>query len=190
MTNAATPTAVMTYSSVNEIGFDVLRDQLATTGTASVSPVPDVAIIDEADSVLVDEALIPLVLAGSTKGPGADQAIHEVVARLKSKHYEIRDRRAQCQRSPMRAPPSSRQSSAASTCTANSMSAPLWSTSSITPHAYYLLERDVRDIVRDGGVCTLINASRSPVSAAAALARRRAGRSGDREGSPRPIRAR
>ena len=31
-----------------------------------VSPNPDVALIDEADSVLVDEALVPLVLAGTT----------------------------------------------------------------------------------------------------------------------------
>ena len=56
----------VTYASVNEIGFDVLRDQLATDVDDLVSPNPDVALIDEADSVLVDEALVPLVLAGTT----------------------------------------------------------------------------------------------------------------------------
>src|SRR6201995_697388 len=56
----------ITYASVNEIGFDVLRDQLVTDVDDLVSPNPDVALIDEADSVLVDEALVPLVLAGTS----------------------------------------------------------------------------------------------------------------------------
>ena len=56
----------VTYASINEIGFDVLRDQLVTDVDDLVSPNPDVALIDEADSVLVDEALVPLVLAGTT----------------------------------------------------------------------------------------------------------------------------
>ena len=58
--------ATSRYASVNEIGFDVLRDQLVTDVDDLVSPEPDVALIDEADSVLVDEALVPLVLAGTT----------------------------------------------------------------------------------------------------------------------------
>jgi len=56
----------ITYASINEIGFDVLRDQLVTDVADLVSPNPDVALIDEADSVLVDEALVPLVLAGTS----------------------------------------------------------------------------------------------------------------------------
>ena len=58
--------ADVTYASVNEIGFDVLRDHLALAAEELVAPTPDVAIVDEADSVLVDEALVPLILAGST----------------------------------------------------------------------------------------------------------------------------
>ena len=50
----------------------MLRDQLVTDVADLVSPNPDVAIIDEADSVLVDEALVPLVLAG-TSAPGDTQ---------------------------------------------------------------------------------------------------------------------
>ena len=56
----------VTYASINEIGFDVLRDQLVTDVDDLVSPNPDVALIDEADSVLVDKALVPLVLAGTS----------------------------------------------------------------------------------------------------------------------------
>ncbi len=44
----------------------MLRDQLVTDVKDLVSPNPDVALIDEADSVLVDEALVPLVLAGTS----------------------------------------------------------------------------------------------------------------------------
>ena len=44
----------------------MLRDQLVTDVDDLVSPNPDVALIDEADSVLVDEALVPLVLAGTS----------------------------------------------------------------------------------------------------------------------------
>lgn len=57
----------VTYASINEIGFDVLRDQLVTDVADLVSPNPDVALVDEADSVLVDEALVPLVLAGTSQ---------------------------------------------------------------------------------------------------------------------------
>ena len=59
----------VTYASVNEIGFDVLRDQLVTDVGDLVSPDPDVALIDEADSVLVDEALGPAG-AGRHHAPG------------------------------------------------------------------------------------------------------------------------
>lgn len=56
------------YGPVNEIGFDVLRDQLITHRKDAVQHGADVAIVDEADSVLVDEALVPLVLAGNEPG--------------------------------------------------------------------------------------------------------------------------
>ncbi len=67
----------VTYASVNEIGFDVLRDQLVTDVDDLVSPNPDVALIDEADSVLVDEALVPLVLAGTTHRRDASARDHQ-----------------------------------------------------------------------------------------------------------------
>lgn len=72
----------VTYASVNEIGFDVLRDQLVTDVADLVSPKPDVALIDEADSVLVDEALVPLVLAGTTHRETPRLEIVELVGSL------------------------------------------------------------------------------------------------------------
>src|SRR5690349_18173248 len=79
----------VTYGSVNEIGFDVLRDQLVTDVADLVSPNPDVAVIDEADSVLVDEALVPLVLAGTTHRETPKVEIIRMVGELtEGKDYE------------------------------------------------------------------------------------------------------
>ncbi|KRA25021.1 hypothetical protein ASD65_11740 [Microbacterium sp. Root61] len=54
------------YAPVSEVGYDVLRDRFATSDADRVRPELDVAIVDEADAVMVDEAMSPLVLAGST----------------------------------------------------------------------------------------------------------------------------
>lgn len=54
------------YAPVSEIGFDVLRDRFAATADEQVAPVFDSAIIDEADAVMIDEAMVPLVLAGTS----------------------------------------------------------------------------------------------------------------------------
>ncbi|WP_395638043.1 accessory Sec system translocase SecA2 [Pseudolysinimonas sp.] len=53
------------YAAVTEVGYDVLRDRFAMTDAERVSPVFDTAIVDEADAVLIDEAMAPLVLAGT-----------------------------------------------------------------------------------------------------------------------------
>ncbi|AKK03084.1 accessory Sec system translocase SecA2 [Corynebacterium epidermidicanis] len=70
------------YAPVNEIGFDVLRDQLITRREDAVQRGADVAIVDEADSVLVDEALVPLVLAGSVPGSAPTGQITHIVRGL------------------------------------------------------------------------------------------------------------
>lgn len=54
----------ITYATANEIGFDFLRDQLALHPGDQVHRPFAVAVIDEADSILIDEARIPLVIAG------------------------------------------------------------------------------------------------------------------------------
>ncbi|MCW2879009.1 MAG: SecA [Sphaerisporangium sp.] len=80
------------YASVSEVGFDVLRDRIATDPGDVIVPEPSVALIDEADSVLVDEARVPLVLAGAAD-PGADAPeTAELVRRLsRGYHYELDD---------------------------------------------------------------------------------------------------
>jgi preprotein translocase subunit SecA len=54
----------VTYATANEAGFDYLRDQVALTTDSQVHRPFHAALIDEVDSILIDEARIPLVLAG------------------------------------------------------------------------------------------------------------------------------
>lgn len=54
----------ITYATANELGFDFLRDQIALRLDEQVHRAFHAAVIDEADSILIDEARIPLILAG------------------------------------------------------------------------------------------------------------------------------
>lgn len=54
----------VTYATAKEAGFDFLRDQIAHSAQGRVQRPFQAAIVDEADSILIDEARIPLVLAG------------------------------------------------------------------------------------------------------------------------------
>jgi preprotein translocase subunit SecA len=58
----------ITYATANEIGFDHLRDGLALFPREQVQRPFASALIDEADSILIDEARIPLVIAGGEAG--------------------------------------------------------------------------------------------------------------------------
>src|SRR5579859_4166284 len=82
--------AEVTYAPVSEIGFDVLRDRLAVRVEDMVGATAEVALIDEADSVLIDEARVPLVLAGSAEEGIADREMADVVRKLaRGAHYEL-----------------------------------------------------------------------------------------------------
>ena len=56
--------ADITYGTNNEFGFDYLRDNMATTAANKVQRGHVYAIVDEVDSILVDEARTPLIISG------------------------------------------------------------------------------------------------------------------------------
>src|SRR5690606_19189644 len=58
--------ADITFGTNNEFGFDYLRDNMAHAPTALVQRKHHYAIIDEVDSVLVDDARTPLIISGPT----------------------------------------------------------------------------------------------------------------------------
>ena len=62
----------VTYVTVKEAGFDHLRDGLCLERSDQVHRPFHLALVDEADSLLIDEARIPLVIAGKTDEPEID----------------------------------------------------------------------------------------------------------------------
>ena len=58
--------ADITYGTNNEFGFDYLRDNMAHTSSDLVQRAHNYAIVDEVDSVLVDDARTPLIISGPT----------------------------------------------------------------------------------------------------------------------------
>ena len=57
--------ADITYGTNNEFGFDYLRDNMAFTKEDRVQRTLDFAIVDEVDSILIDEARTPLIISGA-----------------------------------------------------------------------------------------------------------------------------
>ena len=62
--------ADVTYGTNNEFGFDYLRDNMALRAEHQVMRALDFAIVDEVDSILIDEARTPLIISG----PAADSS--------------------------------------------------------------------------------------------------------------------
>nr|WP_228032534.1 accessory Sec system translocase SecA2 [Mycolicibacterium sp. P9-22] len=153
----------VTYGSVNEIGFDVLRDQLVISVDDLVSPSPDVALIDEADSVLVDEALVPLVLAGTSHRETPRLEIIKLVGELRENtEYETDADRRNVQLTDAGARRLEAALGGIDLYSEEHVGTTLTEIN-VALHAHVLLERDVHYIVRDDAV-HLINASRGRIA--------------------------
>ncbi len=75
----------ITYGTNNEFGFDYLRDNMKTSITQMVQGPLDFAIIDEVDSILIDEARTPLIISGPahddvTRYKKADQIGRQLIS--------------------------------------------------------------------------------------------------------------
>ena len=83
--------ADITYGTNNEFGFDYLRDNMVTDTRQRVQRKLHYAIVDEVDSILVDEARTPLIISGpAEESTEKYYQIDRIVRRLeKDKHYEI-----------------------------------------------------------------------------------------------------
>lgn len=81
--------ADITYGTNHEFGFDYLRDNLVSDKRAQVQRGHHFAIIDEVDSILIDEARTPLIIAMPDEESSAQYAtFSRIVTRLeKEKHY-------------------------------------------------------------------------------------------------------
>jgi preprotein translocase subunit SecA len=75
--------ADITYGTNNEFGFDYLRDNMADSMARVVQRPHWYAIIDEVDSVLIDEARTPLIISGTVQSASTDRAFVEMNPRVK-----------------------------------------------------------------------------------------------------------
>ena len=77
------------YATNNELGFDYLRDNMAHSVEERVQCSLDFAIVDEVDSILIDEARTPLIISGpSSESSDLYQQIRKVIPRLKKQARE------------------------------------------------------------------------------------------------------
>lgn len=80
----------VTYGTNNEFGFDYLRDNMATMPEDMVQRDFNYAIVDEVDSILIDESRTPLIISG----PAEDSSelyikINTLIPNLEAEHYEM-----------------------------------------------------------------------------------------------------
>src|SRR5260221_13616341 len=81
----------ITYGQNNEFGFDYLRDNMKFSALEYVQRDLNYAIVDEVDSILIDEARTPLIISGQGE-PSSHKyrQINEVIPRLrKDEHYVV-----------------------------------------------------------------------------------------------------
>lgn len=81
--------ADVTYSTFSELGFDYLRDNMRKAVEDLVQREHNYAIIDEADSVLIDEARTPLIISGPSQDKSERYVkINEIMSRVQAEHFD------------------------------------------------------------------------------------------------------
>ena len=80
----------ITYSTNNELGFDYLRDHMVIRLEDMVQRELNFAIVDEVDSILIDEARTPLIISGGEKkGANLYESANTFARSLRDDEYEI-----------------------------------------------------------------------------------------------------
>ena len=79
----------VTYATNNELGFDYLRDNMKFTLEDMVQREFNFAIVDEVDSILIDEARTPLIISGPTEDLGdLYSAVNVLIPNIDEEDYE------------------------------------------------------------------------------------------------------
>jgi preprotein translocase subunit SecA len=88
----------ITYGTNNEFGFDYLRDNMKPTKEYQCQGELYYAIIDEVDSILIDEARTPLIISGPAFDDVRKYAEADRIARLLSRavHFEVKEKERTC----------------------------------------------------------------------------------------------
>jgi preprotein translocase subunit SecA len=80
----------VTYGTNNEFGFDYLRDNMKRSTAQMVQRAHSYAIVDEVDSILIDEARTPLIISGPTDDQTeVYRAVDALMVKLEKEHFEL-----------------------------------------------------------------------------------------------------
>lgn len=87
--------ADITYATNNELGFDFLRDNMKFSLAEMVQRNHAFAIVDEVDSILIDEARTPLIISGPTEDRTETyKAVDKIMPQLKETLHWVKDEKA------------------------------------------------------------------------------------------------
>ena len=83
----------VTYATNNELGFDYLRDNMKSTLEDVFQRKPYFAIVDEVDSILIDEARTPLIISGPTEDRSHLYSnIDKLIPDLNEEYFELEEK--------------------------------------------------------------------------------------------------
>lgn len=88
----------ITYTTNAEVGFDYLRDNMASEVGKRVLRTLDYAIVDEADSILIDESRTPLIISGGARSNQAEIKLYDSFVKMlkKEQHFTIDPKTKTC----------------------------------------------------------------------------------------------
>ncbi|KPK99428.1 MAG: preprotein translocase subunit SecA [Planctomycetes bacterium SM23_65] len=145
--------ADITYGTNNEFGFDYLRDNMKPSKDVQVQRELHYAIVDEADSILIDEARTPLIISGPAyETTDKFYTADKVVRRLRpGKHFEVKEKEHTCHLSEEGILEAQQLLKVDDFYTGSNMDWPHLLDQALKAH--YLFHRDKEYILREGRAC-------------------------------------
>lgn len=88
----------ITYTTNSELGFDYLRDNMAPNLEGRVLRGLNLAIVDEADSILIDESRTPLIISGGSRAPASQYLVADRFVKMlkKDRDFKIEEKDKTC----------------------------------------------------------------------------------------------
>ncbi|GIW88665.1 MAG: hypothetical protein KatS3mg108_2989 [Isosphaeraceae bacterium] len=147
----------ITYGTNNEFGFDYLRDNMKPTRELQCQRSLHYAIIDEVDSILIDEARTPLIISGPAFDDVRKYAEADRIARLlkPGKHFEIKEKEKTAHLTDEGVREAERLVGVESFYTPGNMEWPHLIDNALKAH--YLYRRDREYIVNDAGEIVIVD---------------------------------
>ena len=147
----------ITYGTNNEFGFDYLRDNMKPTRDLQSQKELYYAIIDEVDSILIDEARTPLIISGPAFDDVRKYAEADRIARLLKRdvHFEVKEKERTCHLNDDGIREAEKIAGLESFYTPGNMEWPHLIDNSLKAHHLYRLDRDY--VVKPDGEVVIVD---------------------------------